>query len=435
MGLALRVSIITCLIYIVSISAFIRFSSIEVLSVPIFLTIASLGIIGAALSVYFLVRRERRSFLALKQGLEFFCDGDFSVGLHNDGKGEMGGLLDLYNFTAESLRNERQHILQREILFESVILNASICLVMTDTENKVFYTNTEAEVMFNKGSDFINGDFLDCADLLSPNLSDLIKKGGDGIFSVNKEGVNFVYYFSRGELSFNGQAHYLYMIKEMTDQLAVKEVDIWKKAIKVISHELNNSLAPITSMAKSGVSMLDQSRYDSLSKVLDTIYDRAEHLAKFVAGYAGYAKLPLPKKEDVKWLGIIDGLKSTYPFTYIGEDPAVDGYFDPVQMEQVFLNVLKNAHDSGSEVKEITLSITNEASRSKIVISDRGSGMSVEALESSFLPFYSTKVSGTGVGLALSQEIVKAHSGLLTISNRRSGGVSVTIDLPGRIPC
>ena len=178
-----------------------------------------------------------------------------------------------------------------------------------------------------------------------------------------------------------------------------------------------------------------------LKMIFDTIDDRTQHLSQFIFNYARFAKLPLPNKAMVNWLKMTDHLSHHYKFTLDGDLPEGDGYFDLIQMEQVLLNLLKNAHESGSAVDKITMSIT-EANSSHgvdgtsgnkgifISICDAGSGMSSEVLKQALLPFYSTKQSGTGLGLPLCREILEAHDGRISLHNREETGLCVKLWLP-----
>ena len=154
------------------------------------------------------------------------------------------------------------------------------------------------------------------------------------------------------------------------------------------------------------------------------------HLAGFVDGYSRFAKLPRPRSETVDWDGFIEGLRTVAPFKIEGPLPARPAWFDASQMQQVLLNLLKNAHEAGSPADEVRLAVEQQRDGWQLEILDRGSGMSEEVLSNALVPFYSTKATGTGLGLTLCREIVEAHGGTLEFGNRADGGVSVRIRLP-----
>jgi signal transduction histidine kinase len=200
--------------------------------------------------------------------------------------------------------------------------------------------------------------------------------------------------------------------------------------IRVISHELNNSLAPIASLAHSGGELVKRNKHDQLEKVFATIADRAKHLEQFILGYARFAKLPTPRLESVSWPDFVERLHAQVAFTVEGAVPDSAGRFDPSQLEQALVNLLKNAHESGSAPESVQLRIRKTDKGVAIEVSDRGAGMTEAVLSNALLPFYSTKRGGTGLGLALVREIAEAHGGRVSLANRMGGGLSVTVTLP-----
>ena len=204
----------------------------------------------------------------------------------------------------------------------------------------------------------------------------------------------------------------------------------WKRVIRVVSHELNNSLAPISSLAHSGAELARRGDVQRLPGVFATIGERARHLHGFIDGYARFAKLPAPRPVAVEWQPFLGALALHCQFQLQGKAPAQPGWFDPVQIEQVLINLVKNAHESGSAPEGVTLALTLVGHELRIEVADRGPGMSEAVLAQALLPFYSTKRSGTGLGLALAREISEAHGGRIALANREDGGLRVTLILP-----
>jgi nitrogen fixation/metabolism regulation signal transduction histidine kinase len=222
------------------------------------------------------------------------------------------------------------------------------------------------------------------------------------------------------------------LLKQLTRELAAQEVVVWKKVIRVIAHELNNSLAPITSLAHSGQLLARQPDPAQLDRVFTTIGERAAHLASFIDGYARFAKLPSPRPGPVEWSQFMARLQGAMPFHVEGGLPLREGSFDASQMQQVMINLLKNAAESGSRPDDITVCVRDRVDSFVIEVADRGAGLTEDVLRDALLPFYSTKATGTGLGLTLCREIVEAHGGRLSLANRPDGspGAIVTLWLP-----
>ncbi|ESE39976.1 sensor histidine kinase [Shewanella decolorationis] len=397
----------------------------------LFILLFACGI--CALGVAWFTRHLARSLNALEVGFLNFNDNDFSVSIPANGEGQLKALAELFNDSAAKLRQERQYIYQRELLLDKVIQSSPNVMLLFNDHQKLMYANDAARHLFHiKGK--MEGLSLDeLLQDLPEALALALKQEKSGLFTMGEDDTE-TWYLSRGQFLLNNQQHNLILLKQMTRELNRQEVAVWKKVIRIISHELNNSVAPIASMVNSGRLLTKDLDNPKLKLIFDTIESRTNHLSQFIFNYARFAKLPLPQRREVPWQQLVEHLTQHYPFTLANELPAEMGYFDQGQMEQVLLNLLKNAHESGSNPDEVTLSIRFQTlvdgAGFSIKIEDRGSGMSEEVLEQALLPFYSTKQSGTGLGLPLCREIIEAHEGSISMHNRSDGGLSVQLWLP-----
>lgn len=367
------------------------------------------------------------TLVGFESGLLNFKDNDFSVSLPVSADEQLGRIANIYNQVGGILRQERQSIYQRELLLDKVIQSSPMSMVLTDEKQRVLYSNIAARHLFNQGKRFEGREFSQMLINGSPQIAKAIQTGRDGLCTIEIDEQEHTYHISQSQFLLNASGHNLYLFKQLTRELNRQEVSIWKKVIRVISHELNNSLAPMSSMAHSGKLLAKDDK--KLNLIFNTIEDRVTHLNSFIQGYAAFSKLPLPQRKEVVWADFIARLKELSQFTLIGDIPTQVGFFDPAQIEQVLINLLKNALESGSDAEDIELEVKSHAKVFVITICDRGMGMSEQVLESALLPFYSTKQTGTGLGLPLCREIIEAHDGKMSLHNRQGGGLKVTLYL------
>ena len=369
---------------------------------------------------------------ALTGGVARYRDGDFSTSLVEARRDEFGELIVSHNELGRVLRDQRQTLIERELLLDTMVQNSPTALILIDASQFIVYANLAARALLNDGRAMNGMGFAQLVDECPAPLRTALIGHQDGLFSVDIDGETEAFHLAQKIFRLHGREHRMLLIKRLTRELSRQEVQTWKKVIRVISHELNNSLAPISSLAHSGRELARKGMADKLAPVFNTIEDRARHLHGFIGGYAEFAKLPQPRIESVDWPEFLAALASQYPFRLVGAAPKRDGAFDRVQLEQVLINLLKNAHEAGGPDDEVELALTERGNDVRIEVRDRGSGMSETVLANALLPFYSTKRSGTGLGLALAREIVEAHGGRVALANRDGGGLSVTLSLPQR---
>ena len=378
-----------------------------------------------------LTERWSRTARALNDGILSLKDRDFSVSVTEVTSDELGALVASYNGLGERLRVERQSLYQRELMLDTVIQTTPLALVLTNDADAVLYSNAAARRLFAAGRKLEGERFARYLAQSPAPLREAIERGGDTLFTLEIAGEPEVYHVSQRSFLLNAVPHRLLLLKQLTREINSQEVATWKRVIRVIAHELNNSLAPISSLAHSG-QILAQAPPDpeQLTRVFATIEDRARHLAGFIEGYAQFAKLPQPRLAPVAWAVLIERLRVVVAFTLAGPLPEHAASFDTAQIEQALINLLKNARESGADPASIELAVNPAARGFTIEVRDHGPGFTPQALENALVPFYSTKQSGTGLGLTLCREIVEAHGGRLRIANRTAGGAVVTLWLP-----
>ncbi|WP_141454317.1 HAMP domain-containing sensor histidine kinase [Pseudoxanthomonas sp. z9] len=376
-------------------------------------------------------------FRALSGSVNSYRDGEYNFGIHWDSPDELGALVASHSELGDVLREQRQSLVQRELLLDTMVQNTPVAMLLLatggDGVRRVVFANVAARKLLHGGWKLEGQNFDLLLESAPVEMREALSRGGDSLFAVaqaDSEEEEQVYHLARRYFRLNGRRHELLLLRLLTSELRRQEVMTWKKVIRVISHELNNSLAPIASLAHSGSELIRRGRHDRLEEIFATIEDRARHLEGFIRGYARFAKLPQPQLQTVHWNTWLEGLRRQITFQL--EMPADDlsSRIDPAQLEQALLNLLKNAHESGSSVDGVALKVTRLPDWIRLEVMDRGSGMNDAVLQNALVPFYSTKRNGTGLGLALTREIVEAHGGRLSLHNRDGGGLCVAIQLP-----
>jgi two-component system nitrogen regulation sensor histidine kinase NtrY len=369
-------------------------------------------------------------FRALAGTVASYRDGDYAFSLAWEEDGELGELIDTHNRLGEALREQRLALVQRELLLDTMVQNTPVAMLLVDPSRRIVHGNLAARRMLGDGRRLEGHAFDALLDAAAVPLREAFARGGDGMFSVGSDDEEEVFHLSRRQFRLNGRLHELVLLRQLTTELRRQEVQTWKKVIRVISHELNNSLAPIASLAHSGAELLRRGQHERLPTALATIEERARHLEGFIRDYARFAKLPSPRLQPVAWAPFLAQLRSQVAFRC--ELSPDDGIvrIDAAQFEQALLNLVKNAHESGSAASDVAVHVRRVVAGWRIDVLDRGPGMNEAVLAQALLPFYSTKRHGTGLGLALAREIAEAHDGRIALLNRDDGGLCVSITLP-----
>lgn len=376
-------------------------------------------------------------FRALAGSVNTYRDGEYNFGIHWQGRDDLGELVRSHAELGEVLRDQRQGLVQRELLLDTMVQNTPVAMLLVaaggDGERRVVFANLAARKLLHSGWKLEGQRFDDLMSAAPVEMREAMQRGGDSLFAIGNEEEDEeeqVYHLSRRHFRLNGRKHELLLLRSLTNELRRQEVQTWKKVIRVISHELNNSLAPVASLAHSVAELVRRGRNERLEEIFGTIEERARHLEGFIRGYARFAKLPQPLLNTVDWTNFLASLQRQIGFELESSTEGMSSRIDQAQMEQALLNLLKNAHEAGGEGSSVSVKLTRLPDWLRIEVLDRGAGMNEAVLQNALVPFYSTKRNGTGLGLALTREIVEAHGGRLSMHNREGGGLCVAIQLP-----
>jgi signal transduction histidine kinase len=335
----------------------------------------------------------------------------------------------------EALRATHEAQRSREELLRVVVDATPMAMVVLSDRGTIAFTNAAAREMFFEGREVAGQNFLGMLAGVSEALRRALLSEVDHIFTFDDGGGLETYHLSRRELTLGASPHTLVTVRNMTVEISRQENTVLKKTIRIMGHELANTLGPVTSLLQTGREMLGRPElHGRLATMFATIDERLNHLSSFLRGWAQLGQLPKPRCQEVAWPGFLEGLRSMWPDLAIGAPPTRPGWFDPAQIQQVVINLVKNAREAGGppDAVSVEVEIDAEGLGTRISVLDRGAGMTDEVMHSALLPSFTTKENGSGMGLPLCREIVEAHLGRLRIARRPGGGTVVWCWLPPR---
>jgi nitrogen fixation/metabolism regulation signal transduction histidine kinase len=381
--------------------------------------------IGCALALRERVASPLRTLANL---LEAMREGDYSIRAHNpQNEDALGEVMQQVNAIGSTLRAQRLGALEATTLLRKVMEEIDVAVFTFDNLQRLKLVNRAGERLLGQPSERILD--LDAATL---GLSDILNGSETTVNRVFPGGAGR-WGISRTAFREEGLPLRLLVLTDVTRALREEELRAWQRMVRVLGHELNNSLTPIKSIAGSLGQLLRREplpedwRSDT-TRGLDIISTRSDSLGRFIGAYARLAKLPAPQKAPVRLsplLGHIAGLETRMAVVlHPGPDVAVDA--DSDQLEQLLINLIRNAVEAGGPVEVGWISRNG---RVEVSVVDGGPGVANPA--NLFVPFFTTKPGGSGIGLVLSRQIAEAHEGTLTLVNRQPGpGCEARLVLP-----
>ncbi len=377
-----------------------------------------------------LARPWRRLAGALRDAVESYRAGDFSVRLAAPGDGELADLVAATNELGEVLGGERRTLRQRELLLSGALEASPAAALLVGAAERILYANRAARILLHGGRRLDGRSWPELVAGLPAPLAEALDSGRDVLATVTTDEGEETFQTSRREIELDTRRLRLYQIRRLTAELRRQEAAGWKKAIRVIHHELRSGLAPIRSLAHSARTLGQRGESARVGELLLEIDDAAAAIQRFVEGYSRFARLPEPRLETVELRGFLAHLGRTETFRLAAELPAVAIEADPAQLQQVLVNLLRNAREAGSPTAEVEIGARADDRSLTLEVRDRGRGMDADELTRALVPFHSTKPDGGGLGLALCREILEAHGGDLRLAPRDGGGLVVACRLP-----
>lgn len=374
-----------------------------------------------------------RPLQTLSNLLAALREGDYSIRARGACEGSaMGEVLFEVNSLGETLRQQRLGAFEATALLRTIMSEIDVAIFTFDPDRRLRLVNRAGETLLGHSIDKLLGKpatelGLDrCFDANEDEPLALNFPGGSGRWGIR-----------RNTFREQGLPHELLVLTDLSRTLREEERRAWQRLVRVLGHEMNNSLAPIKSLAASLESLLRREPLpadwkDDASSGLNSIASRADSLSRFLQAYTRLTKLPPPQKQDVDLPGLVQRVVDLEPRLKVKllPGPKTVVRADAAQIEQALINLVHNAVDAALETHgTVAIGWREKGNCVEVFVADEGPGVMNPA--NLFVPFFTTKPDGSGIGLPLSRQIAEAHDGTLVLVNREDRqGAQALLRLP-----
>lgn len=385
------------------------------------------------LSAVVAIQLYRQLVLPLKmllQGIEAIKDKDFNVKFLSTGKLEVDALIDVYNQMMDELRTERTRQEQQHFFLEKLIHTSPTGIIILDFDDRVQQINPKALHVLGIDEKAVVGELI--GELPNPIFKHIkaLKSGETEV--VKLDGINS-FKLQKSHFIDRGFSRHFIMLEDLTAEILAAEKKVYGKVIRMMAHEVNNTIGPVNSIMQSAMKT-DQlwagHDFDPIKDALQVAMDRNQNLNLFMRNFADLVKLPPANKQPVVLQKLIESVvklmsiraeeKGVSLDLDLPEEP-IKIMADEQQLEQAFINIVKNAIEAIDDQGSVTFTIYPK--EKKLVITDTGNGIGAEQQINLFTPFFSTKKDGQGIGLTLVREIMLNHGfefSLKTVAERQT---------------
>ncbi len=381
--------------------------------------------IGASVQLY-------RNFMQpnefVRSGIEAIKDKDFTIKFVPTGKGEVDSLIEVYNLMIDQLREERTKLNEQHFFLEKLIAASPISIIILDFDDRIASMNSKAREQFEVKDKELIGKRPE-----ETCLPVLIEFSGmqDGEFRMIKTDGIDTFKVQRSHFMDKGFRRSFLMMEELTSEILTSEKNAYGKVIRMMAHEVNNTLGATDSILQTTRNYLVAEEFSDLSEALRIASERNMRLSRFMRNFADVVRLPEPVKQltDIaKLASEVAAFMQSYAKEknvelHFNLSPSVLTLVDSGQMEQVLVNVIKNAIESCDANNVVAL----EISEKQLTISNNGKPISSAESAQLFNPFFSSKPNGQGIGLTLSREILINHGFHFSLKTNEDGWTVFTI--------
>jgi two-component system nitrogen regulation sensor histidine kinase NtrY len=366
----------------------------------------------------------------LLQGIEAIKDQDFNVKFLPTGKYEVDELINVYNHMIDELRNERTRQEEQHFFLEKLIHTSPTGIVILDHDNRIHQLNPKAVHILNRSEKELSGQHIN--QLQHPLLEQAANLKAGETITIKLDGVN-TYKVQKSHFIDRGFQRGFLMIEELTAEILAAEKNTYGKVIRMMAHEVNNTIGPVNSILQSALKDHDlwKGQPDNqINNALQVAFDRNQNLNYFIRNFADLVKLPPANKKQtdlnqlvkaVIELMQIKAMEKGVRLVYKADSKPFIINADVEQLEQALINIVKNAIEAIDKSGEITFNIDHKTRQ--LTITDNGKGINDNETANLFSPFFSTKKDGQGIGLTLVREIMLNHGfgfSLKTIADKKT---------------
>ena len=402
---------------------------------PVALLVVEIGIVVSTLVAVRLVQRTLLPMDLVRTGSELIGEEDFTTRLRAPGVPETDGLVVVYNRMIDRLREERLRNEEQNLFLDRVLAASPAAVITLDFDGRVAQANPAAlkilgPALWGKHPREIGGPVAQAMEAIAVDGSHVVASGGRR-FKV-----------SRAEFYDRGHPRAVFLVEELTEELRASERAAYEKLIRMVTHEVHNSVGAVGSLLDSLRHYAPQLEADDradFTSALSVAGTRLEHLRAFIGGFAEVIRLPHPDLRPVALAPLVEDLRTLLKpqmesrgivCDWARLDPVPDVQADKNQIEQVLVNVLKNAMEAAGPRGRIDVRLWRENGATQLAVRDSGPGIAPEARDRLFTPFFSTKRDGLGLGLTLVAEVLAQHRCTFDLRDAEGGGAEFRVGFP-----
>jgi nitrogen fixation/metabolism regulation signal transduction histidine kinase len=385
---------------------------IWLLAVEIFLVISFITALRLVKSFF-------RPLDMVMKGIDLIKDSNFNTAFQPSGQAEVDAIVHIYNRMLNNLQYERQRMQEKHYFLEKIIGAAPFGIITLDFDDNIALINPYAQRLLEKSVEQLTGKPVEAVhNTISQSLGKLETGQSEVITLPSRRKIRC----TKSDFYDQGFQRHFFLLEELTEELRLSEKQAYEKLIRILSHEVNNSIGAANSLLQSCLTYKEQLHsqdQEDFEMAIGVVTSRTAHLNDFMRSYVNVIRLADPKRQLCNVRYMLENIAVLFKAEFarrniqlvwhMEEDVLPTVYMDQEQMEQVLTNVFKNALEAIGQHGTIIIRLIMQGKKLMLTIEDSGEGIPAEVKANLFTPFFSTKENGQGIGLTLIQEILTRH--------------------------